>query len=49
MLKFKLNINQQTFNKQFATTEKSLIFKSHKSYSNSLTQIIKTTSTFEMK
>ncbi len=31
MLKFKLNINRQTFNKRFATTEKSQIFKSNKS------------------
>ena len=31
MLKIKLNINRQTFNKRFATTEKSPIFKSHKS------------------
>jgi len=36
MLKFKLNTNRQTFNKRFATTEKSPIFKSHKSYTNSL-------------
>jgi len=36
MLKFELNMNRQTFNKRFASTEKSPIFKSHKSYSNSL-------------
>ena len=29
--KFKLNTNRQTFNKRFATSEKSLIFQSHKS------------------
>jgi hypothetical protein len=32
MLKFKLNTNQQTFNKRFTTSEKSPIFQSHKSY-----------------
>ncbi len=32
MLNFKLNINRQTFNKRFATTEKSPIFQSYKSY-----------------
>jgi hypothetical protein len=36
MLTFKLNINRQTFNKYIATAEKSPIFTSHKSYSNSL-------------
>ena len=36
MLTFKLNTNRQTFNKRFATSEKSSIFKSHKSYKNSL-------------
>jgi len=36
MLTFKLNINRQTFNKNIATAEKSPIFTSHKSYSNSL-------------
>ncbi len=39
MLTFKLNINRQTFNKNIATAEKSPIFKSHKSYSNSLANI----------
>jgi len=29
-------MNRQTFNKRFATSEKSPIFKSHKSYKNSL-------------
>jgi len=36
MLTFKLNLNRQTFNERFASTEKSPIFQSHKSYSNSL-------------
>ena len=36
MLKFKLNTNRQTFNKRFATTEKSPIFQSHKSYKKPL-------------
>ena len=36
MLTFKLNMNRQTVNTRFATTEKSPIFQSHKSYKNSL-------------
>ena len=39
MLTFKLNINRQTFNKNIASAEKSPIFTSHKSYSNSLTKM----------
>jgi hypothetical protein len=31
MLTFKLKLKHQTLNKRFATTEKSRIFKSHKS------------------
>ena len=31
MLTFKLNINRQTFNKNIASAEKSLVFKPHKS------------------
>jgi hypothetical protein len=31
MLTFKLNLNRQTLNKRFASTEKSPIFQSHKS------------------
>jgi hypothetical protein len=31
MLTFKLNMNQQTFSKRFASTEKSPIFQSNKS------------------
>jgi len=42
MLKFKLNTNLQTFNKRFATSEKSPIFQSHKSYKKSLPVIKKT-------
>ena len=34
MLNLKLNLNRQTFNKRFVTTQKSPIFKAHKSYSN---------------
>ncbi len=41
MLTFKLNINRQTFNKNITTAEKSPIFTSHKSYSNSLCLIVK--------
>jgi len=36
MLKFGFSTKRQTFNKQFATTEKSPIFQSHKSYTNPL-------------
>ncbi len=36
MLKFKLNTNLQTFNKNIASLEKSPIFTSHKSYTNPL-------------
>jgi len=36
LLHLMIRINRQTFNKRFATTEKSLIFQSHKSYKNSL-------------
>jgi len=36
MLTFKLKLKQLTFNKRFATTEKSPIFQSHKSYKNPL-------------
>jgi len=35
------NTNRQTFNKRFATTEKSPIFQSHKSYKKSLAVIKK--------
>ena len=36
MLTFKLNTNRQTFNKRFATSEKSPISQSHKSYKSPL-------------
>ena len=41
MLKFELIQTDKYFNKPFATTEKSLIYQSHKSYSNSLATSIK--------
>jgi len=41
MLTFKLNINQQTFNNNIASAEKSPIFTSHKSSTNSLYAIKK--------
>jgi len=42
MLTFKLNTNCQTFNKNIASAEKSPIFRSHKSYKNTLATIRKT-------
>mgnify|MGYP003625855973 CR=1 FL=1 len=39
MLTFKLNINRETFNKRFATTEKSIDFQPHKSYTNRCVQL----------
>ena len=41
MLKFELVQNDKHFNKRFATTEKSPIFQSHKSYKNPLANITK--------